>query len=273
MDTLPDFDLEQRVAGLVPKAGEADYALKDTVLQKATKKKNELIEERLHNPAAAVDKLPALAEPLRMYRENPDDPETIQNLIRSRLDAQAKLNIPALQRQPITKDEATRIVRPAFGLVGKELVDTLQKMQGQLEGTYGRYAPSVARSAIQIVVKDHDQAKRMQGIISRAWKGLPLRSSEVREMENLNEASAAEAAFPIPAGVTAAPEMQPVSPQEAYIGNPFLPEAIPQEPATMSTLSNLSRSRGPIKVQTMEEALQLPPGTVFEDPDGNVRVR
>lgn len=285
MDSMPDIQLEQRVADLVPKAGEPDYAIKDDVFKKAEKKKNDLIQERLHNPASAVDKLPELQEPLAIYRENPDDPAAVQNLIRARLDAQAKLNIPSLQRQPITKDEAIRLVRPALGVAGTEtkekLIPILAEMQSQIENTYGKYAPSVARSAIQIAVQDHDQAQRIQGIISRAWKGLPIRSSEIREMERLNEIKAAEEAVKIYGTIPSELPVVPPSerPGQAPAGiqpvdlsktaSPINPPSGFQEPA--STFSGMAGQ--PIQVKTVEEARKLPSGTPFYDPNGTLRVR
>jgi hypothetical protein len=195
LDTLPEVDLQDRLAAIEPKPGEALYEIKTKVFDKATKRVENLRKERDTDPAQSVVGLPEVDEAIQAVRATPDDPEALQNLSRVRLDAQAKVGIPEGLRSPVTRAEARVLMSPVRGLEGKALTEALVPMQATLQERYGPYARSVGIAALETAVKDKDLADQIQYAIDNAFKGQPVLSTDVRRIEYLTEINAATRAF------------------------------------------------------------------------------
>jgi len=102
IDQMPGAAIEERLADLEPQAGEADFALKQKVFERAVDKTATLQKLRDEDPALAADQaFKALrGEELRK------DPA---RLAAARLAAQATLGIGQEARQPLTNAEARRL--------------------------------------------------------------------------------------------------------------------------------------------------------------------
>ena len=195
LDTLPERDLQDRLAGAEPKPGDDLFQIRQKVYDKAVRRAEKLRELRDKDPASAVEELPEVVKATEAVRANPDDPEAFQTLIRTRIDAQEKVGIPENLRTPVTKSEARIIMAPAKGLEGKEMQAALQDIRGRLEAQYGPFARAAFLSAIEDTVKSKEIAEEMEGIVNRSMRGLPATGAQQRRLEFLSESNDAARAF------------------------------------------------------------------------------
>lgn len=258
---IDNNQLHRRLSDISPKAGEKNYDMKSDVHKKVEQKISHIVQERERDPARAVDRLPKMAELTKAARENPDDPEAIQALVRARLDAQEKLNIPEGIRSPITLAEAKDIIAPTSKLDGKALKEAMPGIIAKIEERYGPYAAATGSRAIQMVVHNKELADEVWGHVSKSLKGMPIKSSSIRRLELLNEIAASERAFG-PAEMT---------PFQQYGLTDAAPA--PKKRGSEQSAEVFEQYGMPVKVQSVDDARRLAPGTRFYDPNGILRVR
>ena len=259
-------ELQQHIHDLSSASPEdPQFAAHMAIAEKAAKQADQIRTLRARDPAKAVAPFPEDAEAEAKWLESPDDPETVQDLVRARIAAQQKIGLSDAEISPITREEARQAIAPALGLKGPALVEQLTSLSGQLEEKYGEYAPAVARSAIRTAVRSAEEAEIIQGVLSRAWRGKPVLAAQVRQLEELAEATDAERA------------LMPM----AYTGEPFRQMGVPTETTRFPRKSAMPPAGDaftqfagkPFSVETIEQARRLPPGTQFYDPNGVLRTR
>lgn len=192
---LPNAELSQRLQSLAPKPGEKLFEMKAKIYDKAEHKAKQLREYRDEDPAMAITDFPEVKDAAKAANAAPDDPAATQNLVRARLDAQAKVGIPETQRAPITKAEAKVLMAPVKGLEGKSLMEAMGSVTAQLQETYGPYANAVGAIAVEQVVRNKELAEEIQGQLTRAFNGLPATSASQRRVERLMESGQSTRAF------------------------------------------------------------------------------
>lgn len=235
MDMLTDAQIQERLADAEPKQGDANFEIKARVFDKATRAASKLFDERESDPAKSVAGFPAVEQAAQALRENPGDPELIQDLARARLDAQASVGISEGLRSPVTKLEARIIMSPIKGLQGKALRDKAEDMLTGLEDTYGPYARAAAVSAVDLAItRDKDLAEMVTSTIYKTLEGQRPTAAEVRRLEFLTEANMATRAF---AGDYAGEPL-------AQMGITERP-AVPGQPAAPDPFVNLGLKRPP----------------------------
>ena len=266
LSTMPGVELQQHIHDLSSASPEdPQFAAHMAIAEKAAKQADQIRTLRARDPAKAVAPFPEVAEAEAKWLESPDDPETVQDLVRARIAAQQKIGLSDAEISPITREEARQAIAPALGLKGPALVEQLTSLSGQLEEKYGEYAPAVARSAIRTAVRSAEEAEIIQGVLSRAWRGKPVLAAQVRQLEELAEATDAERA------------LMPM----AYTGEPFRQMGVPTETTRFPRKSAMPPAGDaftqfagkPFSVETIEQARRLPPGTQFYDPNGVLRTR
>lgn len=236
IESLSNEQIYQRLNIIAPKKGDPDYAIRKKVYDKAERVVNGedgVFRRRMADPAAAADNSPNVSQKLSDYRANPEDPTASQELVRARIDEQKRLGIPEIQISPITNMEARQIISQVNGLDGKALTAQLIKMEEALVTKYGEYASAVSQKAIAIAIKNDDQAKKVSGIISQAFKGMPVSATDIRSLELMNAANKFDKAFTVDAFGQGG---------QAFGGAAPTP---------------------PIHVKDAAEAKALPPGTLF----------
>lgn len=187
LETLSDNELHQRLKQLEPKPGEAGFDIKSGVYEKTEKRVNQLVRMRQEDPAKSVDELPEVRQARQAVVENPANPQSIQGMIRARLDAQEKVGIPDNLQSPITKQEARTIASRVKGLEGTALREAMIPLQQELEQIYGPYARAVGVAAIETITRDRELAETVTGILNRTFRGLEPSAAQLRESEIFNE--------------------------------------------------------------------------------------
>lgn len=198
LPALPEAALQQRLDDLAPKPGEKLYEMKAKVFDKVNREvngDNGIRNKRETDPAASVADLPEVKQATLALRENPEDPEAIQNLARARVDAQAKVGIPEQLRTPITKTEARVLMADLKNLEGKALQEGFTNLKAKLDSQYGPYARAAAVSAIEYAVKSKDLAEEIEGLVTKAMSGQRVTAADQRRFERVSEVVQAERAF------------------------------------------------------------------------------
>jgi hypothetical protein len=242
-DSLPNNQIEQRINSLVPKTGSADYEIADDVYNKAKKRADEVRGLRNRDPAAAADSLPELKPYLKASTDAPDDPKAAQQLVKARLQTQDKLGIALASQSPITDNEAKSIIARTKGLEGKDLTEAVMSLNEELRNKYGDYASMVGTAAIRSEVRDKEIAEELQSQIDRAFKGQPTTPYQKHKLDVLQETAISGKVF----------------------GN--------TEWGMSGQVMGGTAAAGPVRVRTIEEAMALPAGTKFYDPNGTLRTR
>jgi hypothetical protein len=266
LSKMPDIEMQQHVHDLFSaKPTDPQYDAHMAVAEKAAKKVDEIRKLRARDPAKAVAPFPEVAEAEAKWLQSPDDPEAVQDLIRARIAAQQEIGLSEAEISPVTSEEARQAIAPVLGLQGTQLIEKLTSLNEELSQKYGEYAPAVVRLAIRKAVKSDEEAEIIQSVVSRSWRGKPVLAAQVRQLEQLTEATDAERA------------LMPM----AYTGEPFRQMGIPTETTRFPQRSTMppvgdafSQFAGkPVSVETVEQARRLPPGTQFYDPNGILRTR
>jgi hypothetical protein len=195
LNTLSNDGLSERLRSLEPASGQPGFGLMDKVYKKAAREVDQIRKQRLTDPATSVEHFPEVRDALGKLSQNPNDPASIQDVIRARIDAQNRIGIPAGAQSPIPLNEARQYAAQVKGLQGKALYDAITPMQQQLTQTYGPYARAVSDAVVDTIVRDKELAKTLSRQMDRTFRGLPPTASQVRETEIFNEGRMATQAF------------------------------------------------------------------------------
>lgn len=195
IEALPEQDLQERLDALEPKPGEALYEMKAKVFGKAMDRAEKLRDLREKDPAKSVSDLPNVQVAEQGVRENPGDPQFIQQLASARIEAQAEVGIPEGLQSPITKQEARVLLAPTKGLEGQALYDSLIGVEESLREQYGPYARVAAARAFEYDNRSKETAEELASILDQAFEGMPPSASQVRRLEFLSETDRATRAF------------------------------------------------------------------------------
>lgn len=183
MDSLPDRDLQERLAEAEPRPGSDLFDIRQKVYDKAVTRVNKLRELRDKDPAASVSTSPEVIAATDAVRAAPDDPAAFQDLIRARVDAQEKVGIPENLRTPVTKSEARIIMAPAKGLEGEAMHSALADIKTDLDARYGPFARSAFISAIDSAVQSKEIAREMSDIVNTTMNGQAPTAGQLRRLE------------------------------------------------------------------------------------------
>ena len=221
MDTMTNDQIETHLQGLEPVDGTPDFDTAQKTYDAAEKRANQLRDMRLKDPAKSVDSSPMVREAKKAL--NPDDPTTLQGLVRARLAAQEQVGLPKAMRQPVTRSEAKQITAPIEQIINmadaRLIAATFAKdMDGatrratkkeirrqaeaqvaetlaQIDEAYGPYAEKVLAFAISESVKDRDVGDLTARVLKKIVANERITAADFTSIDDAKDASAAEKAM------------------------------------------------------------------------------
>jgi muramidase (phage lysozyme) len=161
---LQDDKIEERIDSLEPSAGEDDFSFKADVYDQAVKIARDVRETRENDPAKSVAEIDIVTQ--AAGNVDPANPQTVQNLVRTRLEAQERVGIPEPSRRPITRAEAKVIAAPLQNLSDGDYVSALEDLARELQPRYGPLTDEVMTSAVEMMIRSRTAAETMNDIIS-----------------------------------------------------------------------------------------------------------
>lgn len=220
VESMSNDEMEAHLESLEPEAGAANFAEQQKTYDKAEARVKKLQDLRLKDPAKSVEENPIVRKAAEGL--NPEDPRTMQGLVKARLQAQENVGIPPAMRQPITRQEAKEIIAPIerildqqdaaiVAAVGKNVdaatrraaakavkaqaEDQIRATVNSIEETYGPQAQSVLAFAIAESVRDKEIGNLTSVMWRKLAKGERPSIVEARGLEEVGDASAAEKAM------------------------------------------------------------------------------
>lgn len=162
---LTPGQMEARLAELKPAAGQQDFAARQKLYGAATTAMANVLKRRQEDPAAAADEMSPELRDLRAAFD-PANPQTLVPLVKARLAAQQALDIPVIERQPLTKEEAKAIATAMnaapetamtwAGVLASEMPDQAERVLAMVSED----APGLAVAADLIVKGGGSEALR-----------------------------------------------------------------------------------------------------------------
>ena len=143
-DTIPQDQIEARVATLKPQPGSANFDTAQQYYTLAQKTAASVIKKRDDDPAGSVDALPQIVN--LKSQVDPNTPGSFLPVVKARMAAQTQIGIAPLAQSPITKTEINGYTSQMMPLTrGQANVyaqnDLIDKVIGQVKTQYGPYAP------------------------------------------------------------------------------------------------------------------------------------
>jgi hypothetical protein len=220
LESMDNSQITEHLESLQPAAGDKNFERAQKVYNAAEDRAQKLSDLRVKDPANSVDNSPLVRKALEGL--NPDEPASIQSLVKARLAAQEAVKIPGAMQQPITKSEARKIIAPiesimdmmdatVIAALGDGKGDAMARRQAAkdaqknaekqiretvdiIEQTYGPYAPRVLAFAIAESYRDKEIGDMASIMYRKLNKGIKPSRAETSGFEAVNEASIAEKA-------------------------------------------------------------------------------
>lgn len=221
MDTMTNDEIDEHVLASEPDAGDPHFKDAQATYDAVEKRAKKIKDLRLNDPAKSVEESGPVRAALKAV--NPDDPRTIQSLVKARIGAQEQVGIPTSMRQPVTRAEARQIIAPiqnildmtegqmvaAVGSSGgdkakrkatiaqvkRESEDLIRQTVDQIEQTYGPYAPQVLAFSIAESVRDKEIGNLASGVLRKIANREPVTIGDVTGIETAKDAATAEQAM------------------------------------------------------------------------------
>lgn len=184
-------ELAERLAILAPEAGSDGFAEGLEVYGAAEKRVRTILKERETDPVRAAER--AFADLAERSETTPiDDPDAMAGLVADRLRAQSALGIPELGQSTLRVDEASALAQPV--LKADNPGAALIELTGQLDATYGRYAPEVLRQVLRTGGMSRIAGDQIGSLVRRLSAGDAVTGGDRRRAEIEAETAAADRA-------------------------------------------------------------------------------
>jgi hypothetical protein len=194
LETLPAEDIERRLEALEPDPGSPGFKDQEAVLSAAEKAAKDVLKLRSKDPARAVEESFETVSELADLAD-PENPDTLVQLVRARLEAQSALEIPELAQQPLTLEEATNLARAVKSGDASAQAAAMNDLVGQVQAAYGSHADAVLRQVLEVRGIDRDLAQYGAALFSKLSKQERPERGEQRQAGVRRETGAAEASF------------------------------------------------------------------------------
>ena len=261
LPSLTEFELEERLALVEPEIGDDLYAERAKVYDQLTRQVSRIREQRYEDPAASVAELSAVMIAEQGVKENLGDPEFVQRLAATRIEAQQSVGIPEGLLSPITRQEARVLLAPTKGLEGKALQEAVIKAYDEIEEQYGPYAKVAATKALEYDTRRKEAMELMGDLLESAFRGGRPTAGDVRRLELLGEADMAERALGMYTGDYVGEPMRQMPQVSEAVPSDRFTDAEPYVPSKQTTYqadpANYYRMRKP--PQMAIEALKSNP--------------
>lgn len=219
IDGLKTDEIEQHVAELEPQPDSPDYDRQSKLYDKAVVRANKVIQERESDPAKSVAKAPMVKKAMENY--DPENPQSVQGLVRARLAAQSGVGINGTLQNPVTRQEASDLFAPIVTALDRETAEMtlakgsstpaerrssikeikartteeMKKAIDNIEGLYGPYAGQVLTQAIAQNFRNQNDANLMANVLRKLNAGEKVTNADISALDHAGEASQAEAAL------------------------------------------------------------------------------
>jgi len=217
MDTMSGDQIEQHLQAIKPEPGDTDFALHQKTYEKAVSHAQKLEKMRIDDPARSVESSPIVVSAMQGYQ--PDDPQSVQKLVKARLAAQQGVGISDAVSQPVTRKEAKEIVAPIERIIDMQeativaatgsikdsaqrrlaVKEMQQKAEAQIreivqntEKLYGPYAPRVLAYAIAESVRDKEIGNLASTVLRKMANNEKPSRVEMQGLDAAKDASLAE---------------------------------------------------------------------------------
>lgn len=219
LQSMDDAQARAFVDKLEPKAGDPNFKQATEVYDAANAHAEKMIETRFRDPAASVETSSIIKKALERY--DPEQPQSVQSLVRARYAAQSAIGIHSSMQQPITRAEAKRIIAPMQESLNmldsarlmavtesadravnrikiKEIKDDAQKLMDDsyaaVEEKYGPYTPKVLGFALDEFAKERGHGELAAKVIDTIRKGNKAKTTDLQGLDALGETSQASKA-------------------------------------------------------------------------------
>ncbi|WP_057464467.1 hypothetical protein [Pseudovibrio sp. POLY-S9] len=192
MAQLPTADIMGRLTELEPVAGASDYARQEALYGSVAKAAKALVKLRGSDPALAAEQaFEELQDTKASVIEG--DPESFQNLINERMEAQEAMGLPEAARAPLTKVEVKDVLYGFADFVAEEKPD-LESYADALYGQFGGHTEEVLEQMAESRGLDTMSRRYILAVMRTVKEGsAPLRSDvdaleQAMEIEKANRA-------------------------------------------------------------------------------------
>jgi len=175
---LTPEQIEQRLAGVAPKAGAEGYADAEQVFGQAARAADAILKKRAEDPATAVDEAFGLLQDEALAA----DPGA---LAAARMDRQAALGIPELSRQPLSNAEAKRMAQRLmlYRDEPEAQAQLVERMTGEMREAYGEHGDAAMAQVLRQNGVSRDMSALMVQAAAKTRKGEPLTQADARAMD------------------------------------------------------------------------------------------
>jgi GH24 family phage-related lysozyme (muramidase) len=190
LESMETDRIGTHLENLVPNPGEPDYEMKVKVYEKVKDRADKLRALREKDPAASVGDLPEVKRATAEYEaQSQEGGADIGKLIRTRLDAQARVGIPSYDQSPITRAEGQALLdlpSNVSGLPEREYRGRLKAAADRAEQEYGPLlARPVFEAAVRFHIRDTTGSDAAAGIITKMIRGESVTRDDYRRMTEL----------------------------------------------------------------------------------------
>ncbi len=192
MYALPTEGIQARLEEYRPKAGDANFARRQTVYETLVKKAEEVVKLRNEDPASSVAEDPAVRDISRTV--DPKKPETYKPLIAARYAAQERAGIPDDAQSPITKQEALSLTVPLRRMLPGQEREVLTGLAEEFKARFGTEADSAFEYALRVHRVDAETAKAASRVMKKLGLGEEPDEADSRAMDRAKEVDAADRA-------------------------------------------------------------------------------
>ena len=196
VETLPEEEINRRVASLEPKPGVEGYAEDMASYDKARQTRDKLVKARESDPALAAESTPLVREARNNIQyETVGDrkqmaPASAQGLVKARLKAQEDMGLQ--NPMAVTKSEADVIARQ-LRVISEDNQAGMLEYMGKLEKTYGEFLPAVLASTFEHARVNRDLSVFAGDMMRKILNGQKPSVEEQAKLQEMTQQSTGSA--------------------------------------------------------------------------------
>lgn len=156
LDQMTPDESAKRLQMIKPKPGQKGYDFQTKLYDKTQKKIEHITKLRINDPAKAVEGFDNVKR--AESKLDPNNTESVENLILQRFVAQSELEIPEASWTSVTREEALHIIGGLRNVSPDQMAAVAQEVAKKAKDQYGKYADRVLRDAIRFAIKNKDDA-------------------------------------------------------------------------------------------------------------------
>lgn len=196
MLSLPSDEVARRVEALRPSPGAPGFATRQEYFDKAAKAAKEIVEQRIKDPAAAVDRLDFL-KPVA-EQATFENPESYRPLVNARMAAQEGIGIPESARLPITKAEALELWNTVRYAPEDRKPEAVKEVVRTVDAAFGDHSAAALGAMLKFARVDQATREQAAVVLKRLARD---EAATVHDARALDQAQAIDASAKAVQGV------------------------------------------------------------------------